>query len=628
MAKISILNALRARRRFRIFTLLACAILFVVLGQIIVNQSPKNVKAAGWNGTCVLNDATSDSIPEWCGENSDVTINSNATIYLDKFPVWQDSLKHYECPPTRYDSGSGITYTYGYLSGSTCWYTHNIVASPQLSNDYYPLWYGIDRTCPSHSYRGTEYAFTGATWLTGSGTYGTRVCQYALAQSDTIIKTSQSASLIDNVKGKNCSARVNSVTGYKIEPDLAPNCDTKRQFKKLILSNGAVLTHQGLSIGDMYEDVTALGGVTNGSLADNTKGEARWRKVDLKITGTLQLNGGAQVNANEKGYPQNTPANDPYGGDRGYGPGGGIDISSDNNSNQRGGGAGYGNYGYRGIEGNTARGISYGTVTVLPFEWGSAGGFAERRDGGHEGLGGTGGGRIKLEVNKLDISNGTSITANGGNGGAGDKIQNGGGGSGGSIVIVTNEYTGNVPVIHAENRLYDRSGYDINLNGSVNVATFVSSSGSSYYTYQPLISAFGGYSGVIPTVTDTSMNSGLASGGRIYIQQTGAAKVSIKKTLYPIKRGGVVDTSFNPYALQVGDIIKVQLDLGSFSGTVSVRDDYLYAPSSGATLGVRCKNDTTSGSPTYGGKDQASTYMSWTGISSGNTPLVYYCKVQ
>lgn len=91
-----------------------------------------------------------------------------------------------------------------------------------------------------------------------------------------------------------------------------------------------------------------------------------------------------------------------------------------------------------------------------------------------------------------------------------------------------------------------------------------------------------------------------SNGGQLISATNGVAATtsgaSIKKTLYPHKRAGapvigsagcaLFDSTinpeqqncFNPYALQVGDIIKVVLDLYNTSGTFGLIDDYLRVP--------------------------------------------------
>jgi len=119
---------------------------------------------------------------------------------------------------------------------------------------------------------------------------------------------------------------------------------------------------------------------------------------------------GGKITATGKGY---------YGSERGPGAG----TYGWNGA----GGGGFGGYGGNGVAGQGVGGNFYGDV-YEPVLLGSSGGF-----GGRDGVGGNGGGAIKLTINSQLLLNG-EISSNGG-GGTGDAY--GGGGSGGSIWLDT-----------------------------------------------------------------------------------------------------------------------------------------------------------------------------------------------
>jgi len=615
---------------------------------MIVFDSSQGAKAvSGWtitSTTCSTNDKNVASIPYQC-ENHDVVINAKATVYLDAVKVWQDDLTHYECQPTLLKNG--VTYKYGYLSGSTCWYTYNIAASPKLFYDYYQLWNGVDRTCPSYSYRGTDYVFDGNTWLTGSGSLTTRVCEYALTQPDTIIKEPTPAAVVSNTKGSECGVSVNTKTGFIIEPDLAKNCDTKRHFTSLSISNEAKLTNSGLTLSDMVEDISSFGGTTNGALADNTIGVARWKKVDLLIDNALKINNNGGIDVDGTGYPHaltnyndcaNTGVsrsvfNDCNGG--GWGPGGGRNLSSDRKDHIHGGSASYASQGgYAifdgGVDTNSAA-STYGDESVSSLEWGSAGGNGIG-DGGNVGFGGNGGGRIQIITGELVMSGTSYISADGGNGLDGGQDDLGGGGSGGSIKILITNGSGSSSLFNADVQGFKHNFTNIlgddNPSGTVkSVAVNV-----GYNVSAPTISAVGGlkYRAAVGTDSGDWSQFYIASGGRIYLEKTGGAGTTVYKWLEPIKRNNEVNPSYNPYALQVGDIVKVNFNLGNYSGTIDLEDEYLHLPDN--TKSCRLYKTVGDPYPNTGWVDSGSS-IKWTGLpsatyTSGKKTIYYYCKVQ
>ena len=153
-------------------------------------------------------------------------------------------------------------------------------------------------------------------------------------------------------------------------------------------------------------------------------------RIDIACrTLTVETNG--WINADENGY---------LGKGRnatGHGPGGGGGTS--------------GNYGYGGGHGGqgggTGGGGTYGN-TNAPINVGSGGG------GAWTGIGGAGGGAIRIEAAGNATVDG-SITADGGNGSAG-----GGGGSGGSILLICDRLYGDTNgLLSAEGGQYNSSAW-------------------------------------------------------------------------------------------------------------------------------------------------------------------------
>ena len=229
---------------------------------------------------------------------------------------------------------------------------------------------------------------------------------------------------------------------------------------------------------------------------------------------------------------------------------------------------------------------------------GGSGGNNEEQSGKDSGAGGGGGGGygIAFITNSYASDPQSLINARGGNGGKSspdtgrDPTGGPGGGGGGGVVIIQ--------------------------------ASSVTNSGN--------ISVEGG-SGVIDSRRDDKPMSSSGQDGRIVVN-SGSSSVSIKKTLQPIERGGLAcqsfvppytgENCFNPYSLQEGDVLGVQLDLsGLQAGNNTVADELLHTNSPPLTC-----------APIDGTIDPdtdliSDTAVEWN-ISSTVSSLYYTCRVQ
>lgn len=629
MAKISISDVLKTRRRFRVMTLLACVALIFVLGQmIIINGGQKTKAAPGMrcapNGdNCIISGNAGDTyeIPA-AAEGKTLTIDGALTVNADTVKVWQNNTTHYECAPSWTPTRGGTTYVYDHLDGKTgtCWYAQHGTTTYRMFSGYYVY---LCPTPDSFTSGGILYTATGHT--DDPYLQQPKSCQYSYTTATTLL--SKSATPVSHSKAAECGRLTVDTTpgatkNFVINPAQSADCDSKRTFTNLTLQNGATVSHTNLvRLADTDQDTADYGttAATNDSLADNTLGSARWKKVDIEVKGALAIDSGSGINVNEKGYPTTDNVINDRG--RGWGPAGGGDARSDcggdGDNGNRGGGGGYGAPGIAGCGSGSWTGQAgfppYGDRSIsddAQFEWGSAGGW------GRYGRGGAGGGRVRLVVGTLSLADSFyyPISANGGDGTT-DNPRNanwGGGGSGGSIKIIVSRYTGSGIQAYADGHKQAGSHLLETLRGTVNLVNFTYTS-----TTGPAILALGGF-GYYNSVSPDYVGSG--AGGRIYIERIAPA-VTVSKQLINVERNGVI-AEYNPYALQMGDIIKVQLDLSSFAGTVSVEDQYLKA------VGAICTNDTTHpGYPNHGGTAGASSVL-WTGISSTDSPLIYYCNVQ
>lgn len=173
-------------------------------------------------------------------------------------------------------------------------------------------------------------------------------------------------------------------------------------------------------------DFTMLSG---SSLTHAAESAVSVSSVNLRVTGTFDLQAGATVNVVGRGFRGGAVDN------AGVGPGGG---GTDTAANEGGGGGGYGGSGGSGVGApGGSGGTTYPSQTV-PVLMGSGGG-----GGGITGTGGAGGGIVVLDVGTM-ILDGVILSS----GGAGRSVPpattaaGGGGGSGGGVRIAAVAFSG------------------------------------------------------------------------------------------------------------------------------------------------------------------------------------------
>jgi hypothetical protein len=207
----------------------------------------------------------------------------------------------------------------------------------------------------------------------------------------------------------------------------------------LALSTSSAITYDNIAVQDGANLVVIDGGSTlnvNGTFtvtgnstvllqSQNNTAQVggQWQGQGVTINATnLQVDAGSTISAAGQGYAGNNCAGP------GVGPGGGP-LNCNNNGNG-------GSYGGKGGGPNVASMVTYGSA-FAPTDLGSGGsGGYGLYQGSGQGLGGAGGGAIRLVVSGALTDNGT-ISANGSN-----ASQNGGGGSGGSIYVTTGTIAG------------------------------------------------------------------------------------------------------------------------------------------------------------------------------------------
>ena len=238
-------------------------------------------------------------------------------------------------------------------------------------------------------------------------------------------------------------------------------CDSQRHFTNLTVENGAVLTHEAITRADLKPD---------GKSIDRNTGTARWKKVDLVVSGNITLRSSGIIDASGKGYPGGqfiaiggtTPVYGcngvatPYNGS---GPGGGLVLDGDGHDYDQpnfGAGGGYGGSGGKGdspeipfggiiyLEGGPYPKLEYGSGGGDAYSSHYHGGLQNRHDCSHS-VGGSGGGLIMLKVTgAINIDNSSRIVANGNESymvSENTSTAEGGSGSGGTIYIVAAHLT-------------------------------------------------------------------------------------------------------------------------------------------------------------------------------------------
>ncbi|MFA4996174.1 MAG: hypothetical protein WC536_03505 [Patescibacteria group bacterium] len=422
-------------------------------------------------------------------------------------------------------------------------------------------------------------------------------------------------------------------TGATLEANMIV-CDNKN----LIVDGGNTLTIYGQHT---FKNVTITGSgskLTHAALVPTTDFDVdtselnslgQEKKVDLIVDGDLTLESGGVIDVSGQGYPGGESeagvVND------GYGPGRSQALPDSSPTK----GAGYGG---KGGGSSDPYGLIYptnydsGVFSESQFYLGSgSGGSHINYQASRWADGASGGGRIHLKINgSLLIRDSSSfINANGNDGTSahdpGYCSAGSGGGSGGTIWIEAYD-------VATAGSAYSVAGGD-GTTGNDGEAGFASIDSSV------LINNINVKGGRGSTGCDGSPRYG-GGGGRLVVKKI-ATNVTIKKTLSALQRPyGTDDTSFNPYALQRGDLIRVNLTITNVTGSIDVNDDILQNMSSLDPMycvpkyisGSDGTSDTTTTPDVQG--IYISKKVNWTGAKAidrngdGKVELYYDCKVQ
>ena len=299
-----------------------------------------------------------------------------------------------------------------------------------------------------------------------------------------------------------------------------------------------------------------------GSLTHSNNSQTEEHKLDL-VANSLVVQEGGDIDVSERGYSAAPKIN----GGQGFGPGGG------NNGQYRASGGGYGGRGGDGQFGEIG-GLEYGSKN-FPNSLGSGGGSAWQNSG----VGGAGGGSLKLTITEDFVLDGTLRA----DGQGGDNY--GGGGSGGSIWIEARNISG-VGSISANGG-----------NGNTNIASDVTGAGGGgrialYYQDRDI--------SVVEAILG-SRDFANASDGTIYenqIPESGLASATFASNPNPVSVNAAFDLPIanilNIYGNPIRDgyVDKVECDVtvtgdnGNYTETVTggfVADGICNLPSTFAT---------------------------------------------
>jgi len=416
------------------------------------------------------------------------------------------------------------------------------------------------------------------------------------------------------------------------------NCDSHRKFQSLTLSNNAKLTHNGVTIPEMISDDSNV----NKSLADEVYGTARWKKVDIETAGDLIIKDTSNINVTGKGYPGGVFCNASGTGvcsttlnaKAGYGPGGSF-------GGQWPWGAGTTNCGYGASYGSLGSAMKdcltnlvdtsvakYGDADLNlanKLEFGSGGGGLQVPAGTNSTLtGGSGGGRIKLLIsgtlNLSPVNNPNVILANGGNGACygATSPSCGAGGSGGSILIKSKFFS--IP----------NTGVALGIEAGAPKMTTATPGSVSSDVYLPIFfQAKGGDGGL-----GGASQGGGGGAGRIMVKKLLLSSTpTLKKTLTAQKRGGVSNSSFDPYTLQKDDEIGVLVEVYGVEEPLVFRDSWLKSSNGSCQYVSNSGEFNLTSSPWPAGSDNADGYSLSldSGMKDAGTGAIlisYQCKVQ
>jgi len=406
------------------------------------------------------------------------------------------------------------------------------------------------RLCRTSS---TQAVGTGAPCAAGGGSGGRIVLYVTTSNHSCIISADTQATppyIIPDYCGENDDVIID---GLKNVITQGP-----RKFKSLSIRNAGSLTHEAFSATD--------------DAATSAK------KVDITLIEDLNLETGSEINVSGKGFQPNGDYRcDGCGPSQQAGPGGGWNgyYYNDDNKPALGSGGGYGGQGGPGKgTGKPNEGPGVRVDSAPPTQVGSPGGNGnmEACDERACSPGGAGGGRVHIRARTIRTAAGTGIYADG-NDGQGASFTGGGGGSGGSIWLeLTDTATTNI----AARATGGATG------GEEGVVEYKSFSAAYINTYAVNVHANGG--------SQTRWgNGGGGGGGRILIERIDKPQVTIKKSLKALQRGSIdmVD-GFNPYALQLNDVIRVTLEIRGLTptATTEMRDTVL--STGGTGTGAKC----------------------------------------
>ncbi len=413
----------------------------------------------------------------------------------------------------------------------------------------------------------------------------------------------------------------------------------RHRFKNMTIKNAGILTTSEIAPNISYNPTTF-------ELTD----EGKDQKVDFELSGILRFETGGKIDVSGQGYR----GGDPHQGDGSYGdcglpipsrcgqgdgPGAGQNAERWDSNPVIGGGGGYGGIGGLGygnvIDRNPATGGPfYGDLTSsLSTLWHGSGGGSARMTGlGYYYRGAAGGGAAKITASDIqtDGFGGNGIFANGSRPSASECYYNpvlplavtmacGGAGSGGSVYLRLTNYSGSAGV---------------NADAGTGVTTRPESKGQdgalvlkglNYNAINPKISlsARGGDGGSNESAAasnDYRYSSG--GGGRILVEVI--PYYTMKKWLEPVERSSnALVRDFNPYALRVGDKIKVGIRVSNLTVGTVIEDSILWDNSASAGS-KKCIPYDISVWGTY-----ANDKVTWTYPGGGGQPdFYYYCQVK
>jgi len=625
MAKISISQVLHTRSRMRIFTVMATLVVSAFLFQMMIAQNPSRAEAnASCNGfTCTITSSgtltklgtDTFSTFRWFGvflgwrtvqipDEADLTIFGNSVVVtmssppgnphrfnsltIDRATVTHTALTRLD-DLTMTDNFTGddipidplkwIQSTIGgvqrIVGNSLAHYLSNAGPAVDLRTEYIDkmtgdfnveVEYNIANfdTTSANLYDfglvvtdGTDanYYSIKRQRLTGTGAYNRYRCvRTGDADCGTVGTAETSGKFRINRRGGTIYAyRWIAFNSTWSEIDNWTSVFTTPATIRIQTTNGA--NHLAFTI--RYDNFTMTG--TPQNLAATSP-----KKVDIIVSGALVLNNGGTINVNEKGYP----AVDDIAGEHtvsdtgivhGFGSGGGENHFLGTQNGSIGGGGGYGGHGVYGYNSTVDGGAPYGSSDITSFDFGSAGGYAHS-DEAEDAHGGAGGGRIRIRAGSINIV-GSTISANGGLGDGATGSGWSGRGSGGSIILEFSGVAGQGLVSDVRGGLLNGANDGA---GSVKIINYNFDTTSTAYN----IFARGGY-------TDID-EKGAGGGGRIFLEKIITPNITIKKELQAVSRSNATPAdNFNPYALQLSDVIDVVLTISGLTGNIELTDTAL-----------------------------------------------------